>query len=160
MKKYILIMISLVILYGCSNARENDKVMNEESSSADVSTDHFRFKEDTNFGYTEITKSKIQEFIDLNTLAKKHPEIEEIKEQLKAYDKLNQLMLNDSITKITSLTPINEITQVNDSVKKCSFLLTLEGNKQQTTDTIITTITTRKVMIDGIPQNATKITFE
>lgn len=161
MKQYIIV-ISLVIFLGCSNSREKEPMVLKDSSTRDEVENIMaeqKITEET-FEYATITQLKLQEYIDLELLANQHPDIHEIQEQLHTFGTLKKRTLQDSVVKISNLTPITILHRINDSVQKRKFYYTLKGNTLQITDTITTVITTKNVIIDGIPQTATKITFE
>ncbi len=143
------------LLFSCNNV--SDKEMMVATAEEVVGNEDAKMTSET-FKYETITKQKLQELIDLNTLAKKHPEDPAIKAQVEL---LSDAFNYSNLGELISIESVQPLERVNDSIEKQQIGF-VSKNSEGTIfkGTITAVITTRSFIIDGVEQSATKVVFK
>lgn len=153
MKKSIYFIASL-LLFSCSNRMTKSEMTTYRESSIEgaaisnnTDMEAFTTLEDS---YSLLITEKIQDYLDKQILAKKHPEFNSennVKELFKTIDSKEVLLVEF----------IGQPEKVSDSVTK---LITKVGFTNTQTDTIYSYIKTATAVIDGVVFKTSKITFK
>lgn len=152
---YILI---CVVLFSCSDV--NNKEMMVETAADVMEGNAVPIPSET-FQYKTITKQKLQELLDLKSLASKHPEDAVIKNQLDAISQSVLFRDFKGTQKVIAIEALAPPETINDSVQKLKVQFAAEDDRGIVVeDTITAIITSRMFILDGIEQVATKVVFE
>ncbi|TSE11029.1 hypothetical protein [Aquimarina algiphila] len=146
MKQFVYIIISTLV-FACAKAPSKELDM-EASETIEALEEDSRPIISENEAYIILITQKLQEFIDKETLEKSHPDFSSRSKQ--------NSVLSIKDTNIKEVNFIGAFQTVSDSIKTVKTEVVFAT----TIDTIITTIKTSNIEIEGELLKTTKITFD
>ncbi|TPN81388.1 hypothetical protein [Aquimarina algicola] len=145
--RFLFIISIAIFISSCSNnahkrmEMESDKVTLEHSETEEAFISE-------NDAYELLIQQKLQEYIDKQVLLTSHPNFNL---SIKKEDSLST-----KETKIEKINLIDSFQTVSDSIKKATVKVTYKN----TIDTILVTITSTQIEIEGEQIKNTKVSFE
>ncbi len=162
MRKMLYIIVCAWLITSCANrkteADTSDMVLAEESGLYELEGNETL----VNFNYEDLATEKLQDYLDLYVLNKKHPEFElDITARLKNLsEKALEIPENEVLMELRNIRAKDEVEKISDSIQHIAFYFDKVTNQNTITDSIIAVIKTEEVMLDGNKMKSTKVTFK
>jgi len=145
---YIIVFVVPILITGCAN--NSYKMMEKDAAASVESYDEeevsFSSLEDA---YTLLITEKLQDYLDTQTLAAKHPKFNNTTK--------TTLFSAKNVKEIRQIKFIGQPETISDSITKIITKVDFDTTK---TDTIISYIKTSYTIIDGVKFRTSKATFE